>query len=78
MGGYDTSIVFYGEDTDIARRLSEVGRVKWTFALVMYTSGRRLAHEGILTMGVRYAVNYLYTIFYKKPFTKEYIDVRLK
>ncbi len=47
-GGYDTSITFYGEDTDVARRLNKVGQVKWTFALPVYTSGRRFKGEGIL------------------------------
>jgi glycosyltransferase involved in cell wall biosynthesis len=78
IGGYDTSIAFYGEDTDVARRLSSVGRVKWTFGLPIYASGRRLKHEGIVTMGVRYSLNYLSVIFFGKPFTVEYIDIREK
>ncbi len=35
IGGYDTSITFYGEDTDIARRLHAVGKVLFTFDLKM-------------------------------------------
>jgi len=53
-GGFDTSITFYGEDTDVARRISRVGTVKWTFKLPMYTSGRRLAHDGVMRTGIRY------------------------
>lgn len=32
----DTSIRFYGEDTDIARRLNQVGEVRFTLGLKMY------------------------------------------
>ena len=47
IGGFDTSIEFYGEDTDIARRIAKVGKVVWTFHLPVYSSGRRLTHEGV-------------------------------
>lgn len=76
VGGFDTSIEFYGEDTDIARRISKAGKVKWTFALPMYASGRRLAREGIITMGLRYAGNYFHTLAYGKPLTVVYTDIR--
>jgi glycosyltransferase involved in cell wall biosynthesis len=76
IGGFDTTIAFYGEDTDIARRLNQVGNVKFTFDLKMFSSARRLKKEGMLTMAGRYTINYLWTIFRKKPFTKEYTDIR--
>lgn len=74
IGGYDTSIVFYGEDTDIARRMSKAGEVKFTFALPIYSSGRRLAKEGILTMGARYALNYFWMTFRGKPLDRTYVE----
>ncbi|MHB8651776.1 MAG: glycosyltransferase family 2 protein [Minisyncoccota bacterium] len=76
IGGYDTSITFYGEDTDIARRLTAVGQVKWMFRLPMYTSGRRFKAEGIVRVGGRYALNYVWVLFRKKPFTKHHVDIR--
>ncbi len=76
IGGFDTSIDFYGEDTDVARRISKVGKVKWTFKLPIYASGRRLAHEGVIITGARYAINYFHILFYKKPFTKTHVDIR--
>lgn len=76
IGGFDTSISFYGEDTDIARRMNSVGMVRFTFQLKMFSSARRLKHEGILTMAGRYTINYFWTTFRKKPFTEEYIDIR--
>ncbi len=76
VGGFDRSIEFYGEDTDIARRLTKVGRIKWTFRLPMYASGRRLQKEGMVRMGMRYASNRLWLNATGRPLTKEYIDVR--
>ena len=76
VGGYDRTIAFYGEDTDVARRLTRVGAVRWTFALPMYASGRRLKAEGMLTIGFRYAVNYLWVTFAGRPFTADYTDIR--
>ncbi|MEN9614356.1 MAG: hypothetical protein RLZZ347_663 [Candidatus Parcubacteria bacterium] len=76
IGGYNTAISFYGEDSDIGRRLNAIGKIQWTFALPMYTSGRRLAEEGLVKMGCKYALNYLWMTFAKRPFTKEYSDIR--
>lgn len=69
IGGFNTSITFYGEDTDIARRLNEVGEVRFTFGLKMFSSARRLKKEGILTMAGRYSLNYIWTTFLKRPFS---------
>ncbi|MDE1919211.1 MAG: glycosyltransferase family 2 protein [Patescibacteria group bacterium] len=77
VGGFDTTIEFYGEDTDVARRISKAGKVKWTFKLPMYASGRRLKHEGIVTSGLRYAGNYLHVLLYGKPLTETYTDIRV-
>jgi glycosyltransferase involved in cell wall biosynthesis len=76
IGGFNTAISFYGEDTDIARRLNAVGEVRFTFDLKMFSSARRLKSEGILTMAGRYSINYLWTTFLKRPYTDTYIDIR--
>lgn len=76
IGGFDTTIAFYGEDTDIARRLHHVGKTRFTFALKMQSSARRLKHEGLFTMAAKYSLNYFWTTFFKRPYTAEYIDIR--
>jgi cellulose synthase/poly-beta-1,6-N-acetylglucosamine synthase-like glycosyltransferase len=76
VGGYDRSIEFFGEDTDVAVRLSKVGGVKWTFALKMKTSGRRLEKEGVFRTAGTYTLNFFWVTFRGKPATKAYNDVR--
>lgn len=76
IGGFNLSISFYGEDTDIARRMSAVGDVLFTHDLKMFSSARRLKKEGMLLIAARYTVNYLWTTFLKRPFTPDHIDIR--
>src|ERR1019366_1138866 len=76
IGGFNTAIAFYGEDTDIARRMHRVGRVKYTFDLKMFSSARRLKKEGMLTMAGRYTLNYLWPTVRKEPSHEEYVDSR--
>lgn len=76
VGGYDRSIEFFGEDTDVAVRLSRIGGVKWTFGLKMKTSGRRLEAEGVFKTAATYTLNFFWVTFRGKPATMEYKDVR--
>ncbi|MDR3582704.1 MAG: glycosyltransferase family 2 protein [Candidatus Pacebacteria bacterium] len=76
IGGHDVSLTFYGDDADLARRLSKAGEVRFSFAFAMRSSGRRLAKEGTLTMGLRYALNYFWITFFNKPFTLTSTEVR--
>jgi glycosyltransferase involved in cell wall biosynthesis len=76
IGGFDTSIAFYGEDTNIARRLKATGRVKFLLRLPMPTSSRRLAAEGMTSTAFKYAANFLGEAVLKRPLTEEYRDIR--
>jgi glycosyltransferase involved in cell wall biosynthesis len=77
IGGYNPLFSFYGEDTDLARRLHAVGAVKFTFQLPALSSGRRLLEEGLFRIGVRYSMNFVWATFVRRPFTEDWIDVRL-
>ena len=76
VGGYDRSIEFFGEDTDVAVRLSRVGAVKWRTDFKMMTSGRRLEKEGVFQTAATYTLNFFWVTFRGKPATMEYKDVR--
>ena len=75
-GGFNPDFRFYGEDTELARRLSKVGAVKFSFALPAFSSGRRFSTEGLFRVGFRYATNYIWTIFFKYPFSPTWLDFR--
>lgn len=76
VGGFDTSIPFYGDDTNIARRLHKVGKVKWNTRFYNYSSARRLKAEGFVKVGTKYALNYFSQAYFEKTVTKEYADHR--
>lgn len=76
MVGFNVKYQFWGEDADLARRLHKVGQVKYTFLLQMYSSGRRIATEGPMTMSTKYVGNYLWTFLFKKPLSKDVMDIR--
>ena len=64
------------EDTDVARRIFPYGDVDFSLKFNIFTSGRRLLYEGVMRIGLRYSINYLWTLFLGRPFTKTYIDIR--
>lgn len=76
IGGFDKSIAFYGEDTNIARRLAAEGEVRFDMGMVMATSARRLRAEGFVTTAIRYVINFLSEAVLKKPATTAYRDIR--
>lgn len=48
IGGFDRKIIFYGDDTDLAKKLSKEGLVYFDKDLVMKSSARRFKSKGIL------------------------------
>jgi glycosyltransferase involved in cell wall biosynthesis len=76
VGGYDTSLTFWGEDADAAIRLSRVGLVAWSMRLNMKTSARRLIKEGVLRAGAMYTVNNILMLFRGRPLSRRHRDIR--
>jgi cellulose synthase/poly-beta-1,6-N-acetylglucosamine synthase-like glycosyltransferase len=76
IGGYDTSISFYGEDTDLANRIVTTGVVRFTFRFRLLASGRRLKKEGVIATGSRYAINGFSMFVHGRPATHRYTDIR--
>ena len=78
VGGFDTDIDFYGEDTDTAVRLSKIGNIEFNLGSYCYSSARRLEGEGLIVTGSRYIINYFWMWAFKKPFTLQHNDIRPK
>lgn len=70
-GGFDTSIAFYGDDTDMALKLSKLGTVIFSGKLVMKTSGRRFTRTGIIKTAFLYFINFFWILFRGKPYTPD-------
>ena len=76
IGGISDRFTFYGEDTDIAQRLSKVGDVVFTYEMMAKSSGRRLRGDGVMVTGIRYGANYVWATFFRRPFTTAWNDYR--
>lgn len=76
MNGFDTSIEFYGEDTNIARRAREFGKVKFHLGFAMRTSGRRFSGQGLAKTSLLYMANYVSEALFHKQTTQKYTDIR--
>ena len=75
-GGFNPEFRFWGEDAELAHRLSRVGVVSFTPALRALSSGRRFAGEGLFKVFWRYSANYLWTHLFKRPFSSTWSDFR--
>lgn len=72
IGGIDTSIAFWGDDTNLALRLSQIGTVSFTDDFHNFSSARRLLGEGFFKTGTNYALNYVSQTYFQKTFTDGY------
>ena len=70
MGGFDTSIHFYGDDTDTARRLRAHGKVVFQMNFTNFSSCRRFKAQGFLRTTVLYVLNFMWQVVFHHPFSK--------
>lgn len=66
IGGFNTAIRFYGDDTDTAKRLSRVGKVLYRSDILVGSSARRFRSDGVFFTFFRYVFHFLYTVFIRK------------
>ncbi|OHA18553.1 MAG: hypothetical protein A2664_02855 [Candidatus Taylorbacteria bacterium RIFCSPHIGHO2_01_FULL_46_22b] len=76
MGGIDTSIAFFGDDTNLARRAHQFGKMRFDLGFIMHTSGRRLIGQGLWRSAFLYAINAAAELIFHRPITKRYSDIR--
>jgi glycosyltransferase involved in cell wall biosynthesis len=76
IGGFDTSIEFHGEDTNLGRRLQGEGRVELVSACWMYTSARRFRAMGRFAVLRLYARNFWHEVLWHVPADTRHLDVR--
>lgn len=76
MGGFDTSIEFYGDDTDTARRAKAFGKVRFTSRFFMYSSSRRFLNQGLFKTVYIYIFAFLSEAILHRPPSNAHEDFR--
>ena len=76
IGGFDTSIEFHGEDTNLGRRLFALGRVRLCHDCYLYTSARRYVAMGKATVFRLYVRNFTSELLSHRPKDTTHVDVR--
>jgi glycosyltransferase involved in cell wall biosynthesis len=77
IGGFDTTIEFHGEDTNIGRRLTKAGRVDLLLSCPIETSARRYKALGRGHVFRLYVRNFWWETIYHRPKDVIHHDVRL-
>jgi glycosyltransferase involved in cell wall biosynthesis len=76
IGGFDTSIEFHGEDTNLARRVARVGRIRLQPKCYVFTSARRYKVLGRRRVFGIYVRNFCAEIFFHRPSDTTHEDIR--
>ncbi len=76
IGGFDRTIEFHGEDTNLGRRLAAIGRVKLCADCWVWTSARRYVAMGKRKVFGLYVRNFWSEILRHRPADREHLDVR--
>ena len=76
IGGFDTSIEFHGEDTNVGRRLHGVGKVTLVHDCYLYTSARRYRAMGKGAVFRLYVRNFTSELLHHTPKDRTHVDVR--
>ena len=76
IGGFDTSIEFHGEDTNLGRRLLACGRVSLMRDCYLYTSARRYNAMGKGAVFRLYVRNFTSEVLHHRPKDTTHVDVR--
>ena len=76
IGGFDTSIEFHGEDTNVGRRLFAIGKVGLFHDCFLYTSARRYVAMGKGAVFRLYVRNFVSEVLHHRPKDTVHVDVR--
>jgi GT2 family glycosyltransferase len=77
IGGFDKTIEFHGEDTNLGRRLTPIGRVALCPDCWVWTSARRYHAMGKRAVFSLYVRNFWSEILRHRPADSKHLDVRV-
>jgi glycosyltransferase involved in cell wall biosynthesis len=76
IGGFDTTIEFHGEDTNLGRRLFGMGKVELRYDCYIYTSARRYHAMGKGAVFRLYVRNFVSELVHHRPKDTAHLDIR--
>jgi GT2 family glycosyltransferase len=76
IGGFDRTIEFHGEDTNLGRRLTPLGPIHIAPECWVWTSARRYRAMGKRTVFGLYVRNFWSEILRHRPSDRNHLDVR--
>ncbi|PWT85789.1 MAG: hypothetical protein C5B57_02345 [Blastocatellia bacterium] len=76
IGGFDCAIEFHGEDANLGRRLTPLGRIDGCFECWVWTSARRYRALGKRQVFRLYVRNFLSELLRHRPADVGHVDVR--
>jgi glycosyltransferase involved in cell wall biosynthesis len=62
-GGYNTALTFYGDDVDIAQKVSRYGHILFTRKIMVRSSSRRYSANGFFKVQAKYTRAFWQTVF---------------
>ncbi len=74
VGGFDTSIKFYGEEYELSLRLKRAGKGRIMPRLFVLTSARRLKRIGVVNQYWNWMVDYFSVLFWYEPISEKLED----
>jgi len=74
VGGFDTSIRFYGEEYELSLRLKKAGKAAIIPRLFVLTSARRLKRIGVVNQYWNWIVDYFSVLFWYTPIPENLED----
>lgn len=77
-GGFNTDLKFFGEDTEISKRLGKFGKTSFLYTLVVDTSARRFKINGTFKTAYVYIRNYFSVALFNHESTHQTGRVWLK
>lgn len=69
-GGFDADISFWGDDAEMARRLSAQGTIVFSPKVALKNSARRFAQMGTIRLLFLYWINFFWIVLFRKPYSK--------
>ncbi len=79
IGGFDPTVDFWGEDSEIGRRIaaSKKGKFIYRRNFNIGTSARRFVAHGYAMTSMIYGLNYHWVVLFHRPFSNDHANVRI-